>query len=112
METGKIAWQYDSRYMMMGGILATAGNLIFTGEFTGDFEAFNARTGQKVWSYHLGIGVCTPPITYRVKGVQYIAVGANGCHQSEEIMRVEGRPTFGDTIAVFSLPDSEAAPAR
>ena len=112
VETGKIAWQYDSRYMMMGGILATAGNLIFTGEFTGDFEAFNARTGQKVWSYHLGIGVCTPPITYRVKGVQYIAVGANGCHQSEEIMRVEGRPTFGDTIAVFSLPDSEAAPAR
>jgi alcohol dehydrogenase (cytochrome c) len=107
VNTGKIAWQYESNYMMMGGVLATAGNLVFTGEFTGNFEAFNAKTGAKLWSYHLGIGVCTPPITYRVKGVQYIAVGANGCHQSEEIMKVEGRPTFGDTIAIFSLPDND-----
>jgi alcohol dehydrogenase (cytochrome c) len=107
VNTGKIEWQYTSNYMMMGGILATASNLVFTGEFNGNFMAFDAKTGQKLWSYHLGIGVCTPPITYRVKGVQYIAVGASGCHQSETIMKNEGRPIFGDTIAIFALPDKE-----
>jgi hypothetical protein len=53
----------------------------------------------------MGIGVCTPPITYRVKGVQYLAVGASGCHSQETQMRAEGRPVFGDTIAIFAIPD-------
>lgn len=106
VNTGKIAWQHDTQNMMLGGVLATASNLVFTGEWDGNFEAFDAKTGQKLWQYHLGIGVCTPPITYRVKGIQYIAVGANGCHQSENTMAAAGRPIFGDTIAIFSLPNT------
>jgi alcohol dehydrogenase (cytochrome c) len=110
VNTGKIAWQHDTQNMMLGGVLATASNLIFTGEWNGNFEAFDARTGKNLWQYHLGIGVCTPPITYRVKGIQYIAVGANGCHQSENTMAAAGRPIFGDTIAIFSLPDKRVSP--
>jgi glucose dehydrogenase len=104
VNTGKIAWQHNTKDMMLGGVLATASNLVFTGEWDGNVEAFDAKSGKKLWQYHLGIGVCTPPITYRVKGIQYLAVGANGCHQSEDTMAAAGRPIFGDTIAIFSLP--------
>jgi glucose dehydrogenase len=103
-DTGKIAWQYDSKYMMFGGVLTTASDLLFTGEPTGDFLAFDAKSGKKLWSYNMGVGVCTPPITYRVKGVQYVAVGAAGCHYLENQMKAEGRAIFGDTIAIFALP--------
>ena len=104
VNTGKIAWQYPSDHLMFGGVLATASNLVFAGEVNGNIMAFDAKTGEKIWSYHMGIGVCTPPITYRVKGVQYLAVGASGCHSQETQMKAEGRPVFGDTIAIFAIP--------
>jgi glucose dehydrogenase len=104
VNTGKIAWQYPSDHLMFGGVLATASNLVFAGEVNGNIMAFDAKSGEKLWAYHMGIGVCTPPITYRVKGVQYLAVGASGCHSQETQMKREGRPVFGDTIAIFALP--------
>jgi len=104
VDTGKIAWQYQSDHLMFGGIVATASNLVFAGEVNGNIMAFDAKSGEKLWSYRMGIGVCTPPITYRVKGVQYLAVGAAGCHSQETQMKKEGRPIFGDTIAIFALP--------
>jgi alcohol dehydrogenase (cytochrome c) len=104
VNTGKIAWQYPSDHLMFGGVLATASDLVFAGEVRGNIMAFDAKSGEKLWSYHLGIGVCTPPITYRVKGVQYLAVGASGCHSQETQMKTEGRPIFGDTVAIFALP--------
>ena len=45
-----------------------------------------------------------PPITYRVNGIQYLAVGASGCHSQEPVCTVKGRPVFGDTIAIFAVP--------
>jgi alcohol dehydrogenase (cytochrome c) len=105
VSTGKIAWQYLSDRVMIGGVLVTASNLVFAGAVRGNFMAFDAKSGEKLWSYHLGIGVCSPPITYRVKGVQYVAVGASGCHDQENEMKGQGRPIFGDTIAIFALPN-------
>jgi alcohol dehydrogenase (cytochrome c) len=104
VNSGKIAWQYPSDHLMFGGVLATASNLVFAGEVNGNIMAFDGKSGEKLWSYRMGIGVCTPPITYRVKGVQYLAVGASGCHSQETQMKGEGRPIFGDTIAIFALP--------
>jgi PQQ-dependent dehydrogenase (methanol/ethanol family) len=106
-ETGAIAWQYKSDRPMYGGALATAGGLVFTGEMNGDFNAFDARSGEKLWHFPLGAGVCTPPITYKIKGVQYIAVGASGCHGGEILMHNDGRPTFGDSFVIFALPDAK-----
>jgi PQQ-dependent dehydrogenase (methanol/ethanol family) len=103
--TGKIAWQYKSKRPMYGGALATASGLVFAGDMDGDFIAFDAKTGQELWRYPMGAGVCTPPITYRLKGVQYIAVGAGGCHGGEVLMHDEGRPIFGDVFAIFALPE-------
>jgi len=106
VDTGKIAWQYKSEYPMIGGALATAGNLVFTGEQNGMFDAFNARTGQKLWHFNLGVGVTAPPVTYRVNGVQYVAVAAGGVGANgyERMLQLKGRPQFGDVIAIFALP--------
>jgi alcohol dehydrogenase (cytochrome c) len=103
--TGAIAWQYKSRRPMYGGALATASGLVFAGDMDGDFIAFDARTGKELWRYPMGAGVCTPPITYRIRNVQYVAVGAGGCHGGEVLMHDEGRPIFGDVFAIFALPE-------
>ena len=106
-ETGAIAWQYKSSRPMYGGALATASNLVFTGEMDGDFMAFDAKSGEKLWHFPMGMGVCTPPITYKIRGVQYIAVGAGGCHGGEVLMHNDGRQNFGDVFAIFALPEAK-----
>jgi alcohol dehydrogenase (cytochrome c) len=100
VETGKIAWQYKAPQPLIGGALATAGNLVFMGEGNGWFDAFNARSGERIWRYNLGAGVNAPPITYQVNGEQYIAVAAGGNFQMTY--------PYGDTLAIFKL--SSAAP--
>ena len=105
--TGAIDWQYKSDRPMYGGALATASGLVFAGEMNGDFNAFDAKSGEKLWHFPLGAGVCTPPITYKIKGVQYIAVGASGCHGGEVLMHADGRPIFGDSFAIFALPEKD-----
>ena len=66
---------------MMGGALATAGNLVFAGEGNGQFDALDAKTGKTLWHFQLGAGVNAPPITYEVDGTQYVAVAAGGKFQ-------------------------------
>jgi PQQ-dependent dehydrogenase (methanol/ethanol family) len=95
VDTGKIAWQYMAPQPLIGGALATAGNLVFIGEGNGWFEAFNAATGQQLWRFNLGAGVNAPPITYEAGGTQYVAVVAGGNFQL-------GYP-YGDTLAIFKL---------
>ena len=46
----------------MGGVLATAGNLVFTGEGNGSFNAYDATTGAKLWSFQAGAGVNAPAV--------------------------------------------------
>ena len=95
VETGKIAWQYKAPQPLIGGVLATAGNLVFMGEGNGWFDAFNATSGEPVWRYNLGAGVNAPPITYQVNGEQYIAVAAGGNFQLTF--------PYGDAVAIFKL---------
>ncbi len=76
--SGKIAWQVKTEQPMIGGILATAGGLVFTGEPNGTFEALDSATGAKLWSFQAGAGVNAPPSSYTVEGKQYVVVGAGG----------------------------------
>jgi alcohol dehydrogenase (cytochrome c) len=76
--TGKIAWQVKTPLPMMGGALATAGGLVFTGEGDGWFRAYDAENGKVLWSFFAGAGVNAPPASYSVDGKQYIVVGAGG----------------------------------
>jgi quinohemoprotein ethanol dehydrogenase len=57
-----------------GGTLSTAGNLVFQGTGRGQFNVYNASTGQKLWSFYTGLGVSAAPMTYTVDGVQYVSV--------------------------------------
>ena len=103
-DTGKIAWQYKSDDPMLGGVLTTAGNLVFAGEMNGDFDAFNATSGQKLWHVNLGSGVNAPAITYRVHGQQYIAVaaGGNAANGNPVLMKKLGL-NYGDAVAILAL---------
>jgi glucose dehydrogenase len=76
--TGKIRWQVKTRLPMIGGALATAGGLLFVGEGTGWFRAYNAKTARRLWSFYTGAGVNAPPVSYAVDGKQYVAVAVGG----------------------------------
>ena len=76
--TGKIRWQVKTEQPMIGGILATAGGLVFSGEGNGLFKAYDSETGSELWSFQAGAGVNAPPSSYSVEGKQYIVVGAGG----------------------------------
>jgi PQQ-dependent dehydrogenase (methanol/ethanol family) len=93
--TGKIAWQVKTPEPMIGGILATAGGLVFTGEGNGKFAAYNSSNGKELWSFRAGAGVNAPPSSYMVGGKQYIVVGAGGNTQVDFHR--------GNNIIAFSL---------
>jgi alcohol dehydrogenase (cytochrome c) len=76
--TGKIRWKVKKPLPMFGGILATAGGLIFTGEGSGEFGAYDSATGKELWSYKTDAGVNAPASTYMLEGKQYVVVGAGG----------------------------------
>jgi alcohol dehydrogenase (cytochrome c) len=101
LNTGKRAWQVKTEQPMIGGALATAGNLVFTGEGNGHFNAYDARTGKTLWSFTGGAGCNAPPVTYSLDGKQYIAVACGGNYQL-------GYP-LGDAVMVFALPGSAGA---
>jgi PQQ-dependent dehydrogenase (methanol/ethanol family) len=101
-ETGKIAWTVMTPQPLIGGALATAGNLAFYGEGNGWFDAVDAKTGKNLWRFNLGAGVNAPPVTYEVNGQQYVAVAAGGNFQLTF--------PYGDAIAIFKLGGSQPAP--
>jgi alcohol dehydrogenase (cytochrome c) len=72
--TGEIKASVKMTYPNYGGVLATAGNLVFIGQLDGTLYAYDARTLKEVWSFNAGTGINAPPVTYSVNGKQYIAV--------------------------------------
>jgi len=96
LDTGKVAWKFDTDEPLIGGVLATAGGLVFNGEANGLFRAFDAKNGKKLWEYQTGAGVNAPPVSYTVGGKQYIAVAAGGNNQIDA--------KRGNSVVVFALP--------
>ncbi|MBZ5643818.1 MAG: PQQ-dependent dehydrogenase, methanol/ethanol family [Acidobacteriia bacterium] len=67
-------WRADRPGPWNGGALSTAGNLVFEGTGNGQFEAFRANTGEKLWSASAQSGIVAGPISYTVNGEQYVAI--------------------------------------
>ena len=87
-KTGTIAWSHkwaDSA-SVRSGLLSTAGNLLFAGDSSSNFVAFDAAKGVPVWHDRLHASISNGPITYQLDGTQYVVVGA------------------GDTLYSFTLP--------
>jgi PQQ-dependent dehydrogenase (methanol/ethanol family) len=93
--TGRIAWQVRTPDPMIGGILATAGGLVFTGEAGGLFKAYDSSSGNVLWQFQAGAGVNAPPSSYEVGGKQYVVVGAGGNAQIDS--------KRGNAIIAFTL---------
>lgn len=75
---GKLRWQQKTEQPLLGGVLATAGGLVFTGEGNGHFNAYDADSGKLLWQASADAGVNAPPISYEIDGIQYVAVAAGG----------------------------------
>jgi glucose dehydrogenase len=97
LNSGRLRWQHKTIEPLIGGVLHTAGGLVFSGRGNGEFFALDENSGKKLWSYQAAYGVNAPPITYRIAGKQYVAVAAGG-------NKVAGYPV-GDELLVFALPD-------
>ncbi|MDE5464995.1 MULTISPECIES: methanol/ethanol family PQQ-dependent dehydrogenase [unclassified Bradyrhizobium] len=72
--TGKAKWEAPSDIPRFSGVLSTAGGVVFSGALTGEFEAFDADTGKKLWQFQTGSGIEGQPVTWQQDGVQYVAV--------------------------------------
>ena len=94
---GKMLWQVKTTQPLVGGTLATAGGLVFTGEPNGHFNAYDTGTGNLLWTYQTGANVGAPPISYTVNGRQFIAVATGAA-----VGTGASRP--GGAIMVFALP--------
>ena len=106
-DTGERVWEVKTRTPMGGGMLGTAGGLVFTGDAEGNFTAYDEDSGRILWSYQTGSGMRGAPISYRLDGKQYIAI-ASGMGGAVGGYTGAGAPWMknyrsGDTLYVFSL---------
>ena len=97
--SGRIAWQVKTDKPLVGGVLATAGGLVFMGEGDGHVNALDAETGERLWRYTAESGINAPAMTYQAGGRQYVAIAAGGS-------RFYGFAP-GDSLLVFALPEGE-----
>jgi alcohol dehydrogenase (cytochrome c) len=67
-------WGNQSELPYLGGMLTTAGGLVFHGDIRGWFHALDARTGQTLWRFNTGSGISAGPMTFELDGKQYVAV--------------------------------------
>ncbi|MDN2659162.1 methanol/ethanol family PQQ-dependent dehydrogenase [Neptunomonas phycophila] len=96
--TGEKRWEHKEKLPLWAGVLATKGNLIFTGTGDGYLKAFHAETGEELWSFQTGSGIISSPITWEMDGEQYIGV-ASGYGGAV--------PLWGGDMAVLTKPVSQ-----
>ena len=106
VDTGATRWLHEQRAATMS-LVATGGRLIFGGDANGRFRAFDQDTGAVLWEINLGSPVTGYPITFAVGGRQYVAVSTGTAANASINLRMtpELRPSFGNNLFVFALPD-------
>ena len=108
--TGETLWSHEQRAPIYGSLLATGGDLIFSGDVVRRFRAFDAGTGTVVWQTILNGPVSARPMTYSVGGRQYVAIGAGGITQGTSFLQLTPElttPSGSNTLFVFALPSPD-----
>jgi quinohemoprotein ethanol dehydrogenase len=110
----KAAWRIELGDPWNGGVLSTAGNLVFQGTGMGEFVAYRADTGERLWSTATQAGVLAAPISYEIDGEQYVAVevgwgGAFGL-AAGELARVSHIASNQPRVLVFKLGGTAQLP--
>lgn len=115
-KTGKIVWEAKNKAPLWGGVLTTAGNLVFTGTPEGYLKAFDAKTGQELWKFQTGSGVVGCPITWEQDGEQFVAVpsGWGGAVPlwGGEVAKTVKNLNQGGSLWVFKLPNTATVAAK
>jgi alcohol dehydrogenase (cytochrome c) len=107
--TGKRAWTWNYPYYLLASVLATAGDVVFSGDPEGNFFALDARTGDKLWSFPTGAGHRGSPISYSVGGRQFVATpsgfGSIIGKFFAALWPQAPQPRRGSAIFAFALPE-------
>ena len=110
----KEVWRVERTSPVNGGVLSTAGNLVFEGTAQGNLEAYRAATGEKLWSADAQSGVVAAPVTYTVSGEQFVAVvvGWGGVFPlaTGEIALKSGRAQNVSRVLAFKLDGEQSLP--
>lgn len=105
---GEIVWSHKEKLPLWAGVLATKGNLIFTGTGDGFIKAFNAKNGKELWKFQTGSGIVSSPITWEQDGQQYIGIasGYGGAVPlwGGDMADLTKPVTQGGSFWVFKLP--------
>jgi len=111
--TGKIVWQANNRAPLWGGVLTTAGGLVFYGTPEGEFKALDATSGKELYSFNTGSGIVGNPITWEEDGEQFISVisGWGGAVPlwGGEVAKTVAHLNQGGMMWTFKLPKKMAA---
>jgi alcohol dehydrogenase (cytochrome c) len=100
--TGKIAWQHRWPESCYSGSTTTGGNLVFVGRNNGELQAYDATTGDQLWSFQTGAGANSTATVFDQGGREYIAFLAGG--------NALAAAPHGDNLWLFSL-DGTMGPA-
>jgi alcohol dehydrogenase (cytochrome c) len=73
---GEVRWRYLDPHVMGAGALSTAGGVVFTGTAGGEAIALDAKTGEKIWQFNLGVPLRSQPVAWREGKKTYVAFGA------------------------------------
>ena len=102
--TGKAEWKVPvTGTVVSAGMLATDGDLLFTGKLNGEFIALDQATGETLWKFKTGSGINSPPITYTHNGRQYVTVLSGIGGVLNRVMKVADRVPTGGSVVTFAL---------
>ena len=99
-------WTVPHELPFNGGVLATAGDLVFQGDAFGEFAAFDATSGRKLWSVATGTGIGAAPASYLQDGVQYVLLPAGtggGVQYAYPELHAADRARGATRLIAFSL---------
>ncbi|MGP6089461.1 PQQ-dependent methanol/ethanol family dehydrogenase [Antarctobacter jejuensis] len=112
-DTGELVWEYKNEAPLWGGVMTTAGGLVFTGTPEGKFLALDDATGEVLWSFQTGSGIVGQPVTWEMDGEQYVSIvsgwgGAVPLWGGEVASKVNYL-NQGGTVWTFKLPKELAS---